>query len=106
LPLLFNEVIGELPSCFMNLLFEVFLCLYFRVTGRFMLRSQDELNTRFVEPRGFSGKVEKILLGRRDRWSECALSTRAARRPGAKGTAALPQKAMCASALTFGDGYP
>jgi len=27
-----------------ELAFEVFLCLYFRVTRRFMLRSQDELN--------------------------------------------------------------
>jgi len=48
LPLLFNEVIGELPSCFMNLLFEIFLCLYFIVTRRFMLRSQDELNSTSV----------------------------------------------------------
>jgi len=44
LPLLFNEVIGELPRGFMNLLFEVFLYLYFSVTRRVMLRSRDELN--------------------------------------------------------------
>jgi len=44
LPLLFNEVIGELPRGFMSLLFEVFLYLYFSVTRRVMLRSRDELN--------------------------------------------------------------
>jgi len=30
---------------FSELAFEVFLCLYFRVTRRFMLRMQRELNT-------------------------------------------------------------
>jgi len=30
---------------FSELAFEVFLYLYFRVTRRFMLRNQDELNT-------------------------------------------------------------
>jgi len=34
---------------FSELAFEVFLCLYFRVTRRFMLRMQRELNTKYLK---------------------------------------------------------
>jgi len=40
---LFNDISAKLPSCFSELAVEVFLCLYFRVTRRFMLRMQREL---------------------------------------------------------------
>jgi len=43
----FNEFIGKLPSCFLNLL-EILNGLFVRVRRRFMLRMQRELNSRLV----------------------------------------------------------
>ena len=50
---------------FSELAFEVFLCLYFRVTRHFMLRMQRELSTslnRFYHRQPLHGFVENMLL--------------------------------------------